>query len=992
MKNFYISLVFCFFVTMSWSQEYKRMISTGTYTVQEIQAEAEAHFAVVGTERGKGYNPYKRWEYQALRNVDESGMLKTPGFYFNELENYNNYRNQNFEAARTTVGTWEELGPTSWNETAGWNSGVGRITSMAFENGNTNHMIVGANSGGVWKTTDGGVNWTVLTDNMSNLVVYSLAIDPTNASNYFWGTSSGTIFKSTDAGSTWNFLADTGNGSVNKILIDPTNNQKMYCSSENGGIYKSTDGGANWDIIHTEATNGYDVEFKPGDPNVVYASGNQFYKSTNGGTTFLPTEVIPNPFPSWTQENETGTTNWSASNANQDSSVTPKTGGVMAMFYMGDFSSPVTRLISPSLNLTGATAPELKFSYTQVSWSGDQDELKVLYKTSIAGAWIELANYTTEVTNWSDITLSLPSASSDYYIAFEGTSNYGRGVTLDDVSIEDATLGIVFQDGFESASIGFSSGPKMIGVSANDPNVVYVLEASGGAFGGFHKSTDSGDTFTKLDHTGNNYFGYESDASDNKGQAPRDMDIAVNPANVNDVHIAGINTWRSTDGGAAFSITSQWTPQNAIAQNIGYCHADVDMLAYVGTKLYAGTDGGVYVANTPTIVNSTYYTDLTTGLGIRQFYRFGVSQTDPEVITGGSQDNGTSVMDTSGNWTDWLGADGFESFVDKNNSNIIYGTIYYGSLYKSFNGGASRVGLGSPDDKDGNWLTPFEQDPITQDVIYGGFDEVYKSVNGGNNWTSISQNFGSNLDELKVASSNNNVIYTSSGSSLYKTTNSGLTNWTTLTGFSGSINSIAIHPTDPNKVAIATTGAQKVYVSSNGGSTWTPYLFDLPNFSARALVWQNNGNDGLYLGMNYGIYYIDNTTGNSWQPFSNNLPNVIISELEINTATNKLYVATYGRGIWRSDLYDATLGVNEFALNSMSVYPNPAKTQINVVWDKSDEVTIRIYNSLGKLMYYTKNESLINDLKIDVSQYASGLYFVKVNTINGLVTKKLIVE
>lgn len=833
MKKFYISLVLSIFALTAWSQEFNQMISAGTYTVQEIQVAAEAHFAVVGTERGRGYKPYKRWEYQALRNMDENGMLKTPDFYFNELENYNNYLNQNLEAARTTVGAWEQLGPTYWSQTSGWNPGVGRVTSIAIEAANNNHIIVGAQTGGVWRSTDGGLNWSVLTDNLSNLDVYSLTIDPTDPTVYFWGSSSGVIFKSTDSGATWNLLADTGNGSVNKILIDPTNTDKMYCSVENGGIYKSTNAGVNWTQIHSGASTGYDVEFKPGDTNVVYASGTSFFVSTNGGSSF----------------------------------------------------SPVS---------------------------------------------------------------------------------------------------------------GFSGGPKMIGVSANDPAVIYVLEASGGAFGALYKSVNFS-PFTALNHTGKNYFGYSSDPQDagdaGAGQAPRDMDITVNPADVNEIHIGGSNTWRSTNGGVTFGITSQWIPQNATNQNIGYCHADIDIMEFINGKLYVGTDGGIFVAETPDVLNSNYYKDLTNGLGIRQFYKFGISQTNPVIITGGSQDNGTSVMDANGNWTDWIGADGMESFVDKNNSNIIYGTIYNGSFYRSLNGGQSSTGLGTPEGKSGNWVTPYEQDPIQQNVIYSGYDEVYKSTNGGSSWTSISQNFGGNLDHVKVAPSNSNFLYASRGGNLYRNTLANISsNWTSLSGFSGSINSIAIHPTDPNKVAIATTGSQKVYVSTNAGNSWTSYLYDLPGFSAQSLVWHDNGEDGLYLGMNYGVYYIDNTTGNSWQPFSNNLPNVIISELEINTADNKLYVATYGRGVWRSDLYDASLSVNDFALNTMSVYPNPAKTQISLLWDKSEEVSIRIYNSLGKLMYYTKNENLINSFKINVSQYASGLYFVKINTANAVVTKKLIIE
>jgi len=837
MRNFYITLVLFFFALNSWSQEYLRMIEVGTYTVQEIQAEAEAYFATVGTERGKGYNPYKRWEYNALRNMDENGMLKTPEFYYNELQNYNNYLNQNGFNSRSTAadtGNWEQLGPTSWNATSGWNPGVGRITSIAVDKTNNNHIIVGANTGGVWKTTNGGTTWTVLTDNLSNLNVYALAIDPTNSSTYFWGSTNGSIFRSTDAGATWSLISITGVGTVNKILIDPTNTTKMYCSVQGGGIYKSTTSGTTWSLIESSATNGYDVEFKPGDTNTIYASGNQVYKSTDGGVTF-------------------------------------------------------------------------------------------------------------------------------------------------------------------TAISGFNGGAKMIGVSPIDPSVVYVLEASGGAFGGFYRSSDSGATFIMLNHTGKNYFGYSSDPQDpgdvGSGQAPRDMDIAVHPTNINDVHIAGVNTWRSTDGGITFTNTSQWTPGGAANLNIGYCHADVDIMEFVGNKLFVGTDGGIYVANNPTTVTNSYYTDLTTGLGIRQFYKIGISQSSPVVVSGGSQDNGTSVYTNTGIWKDWLGADGMESFVDKTNNNILYGTSQNGSLYKSYNGGNSRVGLPSPDGKSGNWITPFEQDPITQDVIYSGYDQVYKSTNGGSSWTAISQNFGGNLNHLKIAPSSSFTMYAARGSNLYRTFLGGAGgNWSQVTGFIGTINSIAVHPTDDNKIAIATSGTQKVYVSTNAGTSWTSYRFDLPNFSALALAWSPNGNDGLYLGMNYGVYYIDSTTGNSWKPFSNNLPNVEISELEINTVENKIYAATYGRGLWRSPLFDPNLSVEEFELDNISLYPNPAAKEVNISWNKNEDVSIRIFNSLGKLMYYSKSATLNSTFKIDVSQYASGLYFVKINNETGVVTKKLIVE
>ena len=79
----------------SQSKDYSEMINEGTYTVQEIQAAAEAHFENKDKGRGSGYKQYKRWEYQALRSIKDNGVLRSNKFYYNELERYNNYINQN---------------------------------------------------------------------------------------------------------------------------------------------------------------------------------------------------------------------------------------------------------------------------------------------------------------------------------------------------------------------------------------------------------------------------------------------------------------------------------------------------------------------------------------------------------------------------------------------------------------------------------------------------------------------------------------------------------------------------------------------------------------------------------------------------------------------------------------------------------------------------------------------------------------------------------
>ena len=806
------------------AQEYLKMMESETYTVQEIIDNGEAYFAERDQGKGSGYVQFKRWEYNAKRLMNEAGYLPKTEAVLAEIENYNAYLNTSSATRQSLTDNWEELGPQDWNATTSWNPGVGRITGIAIDQNNSDHMIVGANTGGVWKTIDGGENWMPLGDYFSNLRVYSVTIHPTNSDHYFFGSTNGLIYHSLDAGATWNLLGDMGSSSVNKILVHPTDPSIIFATSQNGGIRKSSDGGLNWVAAVTDSQ-GYDIEFKPNNPNVVYATGTNFHVSYNGGESF-------------------------------------------------------------------------------------------------------------------------------------------------------------------STNVTFESAPKMIGVSPSDENVIYVLEASGGSFGGIYKSVNAGFTFSELDHEGRNYFGYDTAGFDSGGQAPRDMDIAVNPEDANEVHIAGVLTWKSTDGGENFSCTSDWVPGNAENANIGYCHADVDLLLFNGTTLFAGTDGGIFKAEDTANVTAEYYEDLTAGLGIRQLYKIGITQTPEVIITAGSQDNGSSFYSEAEGWKDWIGADGMEGFIDKDNSSKMFGMIQFGGVYRTFNGGQTTSGISIP--SQGNWVTPFEQDPILTDVIYIGLNRVYKSVASGNNWTAISQELGGNLNQLKIANSNNLVIYASRGGLLFKTEDGGATDWLQLPSPGGSINSIAIHPTNPEKIAVATTSNSKVFVSEDGGLSWLNYKFNLPGFSALALVWDNNGEDGLYLGMDYGIFYIDNTF-NEWQPYSTNLPNVIINELEINSADGKIYAGTYGRGLWASPYVPHLLNTTSLLNDTdVEIFPNPVKNSVTINFRKGAEADFRIYDQLGKLVRYQPNVYISQPYSIDISELNSGIYFIRINSDIGTITKRLI--
>lgn len=811
------------------SQTYLEMIDSGEYTVAEIKSEAERYFSGRDLGQGSGYFPYQRWLHMAQRLQDEHGYLPNTLQRIEEIQNYDAYLNESAGSRTNLFDYWEELGPTYWNATTHWSPGVGRVTGISVQEDNEQHIIVGGETGGVWRTYNGGETWVPLTDYLANLKVYSVAIDPSNPETYYFGSTSGLIFKSQDSGATWTNVGQIGNSVVNKILIHPTNRLILFASAQNQGIYKSSNGGFAWDEVVSNENRGYDIEFKPGDPEIVYASGLKFHVSSDGGDSFTVHADFPN--------NE----------------------------------------------------------------------------------------------------------------------------------------------------------PKMIGISSDDPEVVYVIEANGGSFGGLYKSEDAGFSFVELDHAGRNYFGYDTAGFDPGGQAPRDMDITVNPNDVNEVHIAGVLTWRSLDGGINFDISSDWVPGNAANAGIGYCHADVDILEFVNNTLYAGTDGGIFKAPNTTEISADYYTDLSTGLGIRQWYKIGVSQTSDVVVTGGSQDNGSSFYSAvTGQWIDWIGADGMEGFVDKDNPELLYGMIQFGGMYRTENAGTTLLNLPEPGSGSGAWVSPFEQDPSVQNTIYCAFEQVFRSDNKGGNWTPISQDFGGDLNQMKIAPSNNQIIYASRGAQLYRTMDGGATDWQTMNP-PGGINSIAIHPADPMRIAVAVTGTAKVRVSYDGGENWDSMTLNLPNFSALSVLWDDNGSNGLYLGMDYGVYYIDDTFS-EWQPFLTNLPNVIVNELEINQANGKIYAGTYGRGLWASTKYGYVVGQEEFTQVSARLAPVPATETVNIYIDSPDQLSISIFDLQGKLLHFEPSQLISGQHQIDLGDFAAGIYVIRLSGPQGHWTKKIIIE
>ncbi len=426
---------------------------------------------------------------------------------------------------------------------------------------------------------------------------------------------------------------------------------------------------------------------------------------------------------------------------------------------------------------------------------------------------------------------------------------------------------------------GSVSGGGRVSIAVTDVNplVVYAL----GENGNFYKSTNGGTSFIALTSPNSvaNFYGYY------------DAVLACSPLDENKVFVAGMNIAKTSNGGSTWS---------AAGTNIHVDNHSLEFMPGNNNVIWCGNDGSIYSSTN----SGTSWNDLGNGIGIKQYYRMGASTINPYTMLAGAQDNGTDrLVGTS--WRKVYGADGMECLIDRTNDQNMIVSWQNGNLLKSTNGGTNFTNI-TP--ASGDWTTPFIQDPVVATTLVGGWDKVYRSTNFGDTWTAISNStFSGTIYAVAMTEANNNYIYAASLGVMQRTTNTGAS-WTTITTglpVNGTgITYIAVSNSDPNKVWVTLTGysaGNKVFYSSNGGTTWSNYSGSLPNVPVNCIVYQKNSQDAVYIGTDFGIYYRDATLPD-WIPYNTGLPNVIVYELEINDNIQKIRAATFGRSIWESEL------------------------------------------------------------------------------------------
>ena len=676
-------------------------------------------------------------------------------------------------------------------------NGMGRINCVAFHPTDTNTWYVGVAQGGLWKTVNNGASYTPLTDNLPNIRISDICLDPNDPNTiyislcdfayvdkglYLDGRKRHThyglgVYKSTDGGGTWSatgltFQNTQGDASlIKKIFINPANSTELLACGVSG-MYRSTNSGVSW--TKKLDTLFWDMERHPSAPSTIYAASG------------------------WLRNADIG-------NAG-------------------------------------------------------------VYKSTDFG------------NTWTQLNTNMPA---------QGT-------------IQRVDLAI----------------------APGNPSNIYALTCDDlGGFYAIYQSTDAGASWNFKPNAPNILDWNQG--SDQGGQGVYDLAICVNDTNENLIYTGGINMWASHDAGENFKKVTHWTYQfgtNTI-------HADIHNIQQqpVSKHYFVSTDGGLYKAHRIDTSNTgnnwtTDWTFLSSGMQITSFYRLSTARDNSDRLIAGAQDNSTFYRN-SGNWSTVFGGDGMDNFIPANSPGELIGSSQFGTFFYSDNDGFSGYILGTnPLFETSEWTAPIAGDYNNPGVLYVGNQNMVRSNDGGFSWSSLASvnsssvnNQNTEISAIGVSPSNSLVIYATrrvrhelglkgfvfkifGGYTSFMGVTSNIPDSLYFTG-------IEVHPGNPSEAVISMAGfssGQKVYRTTDGGINWTNISFNLPNLPVNCVKYTGNGGQ-IMVATDIGIY-VFHTINNQWINFSGGLPNVITSDIEINPVTNKVYLSTFGRGIWETSL------------------------------------------------------------------------------------------
>ncbi len=656
------------------------------------------------------------------------------------------------QAART----WRGIGPSptvsAWYPF--WGLTSGRVNSIAVSPSNSNLVLIGSSTGGIWRSSDGGDTFVPVSDDQVDLAVGSLAFSKSSPSFAYAGmgdTKGGYlgsgVLKSTDEGRTWLKVSNNSlpsPGSISKLEIDPANPNRLYVAQysrvaggkvTSSGVYVSVDGGINWNRMLAGAPR--DVVIDPGDSRVVYAGMSRIdndvdppfglYRSTDAGSTWA--QVFTSAQYDLTKR--------------RDFTVAVSPANPRTIYaYFGGF-------------VGGALDAHLRVSTDSGATWTDR---------SLAEVDTGNLGYNTYLAVDPRDALTLYVGSRDVFRSTDG------GDSWTNLTRNFYNIGSGFQ--YAPGGSATHTDQHALAFSPTNPTEYYV-----GNDGGVSKTTDGGDTFRSLNatltltqfigialHPTNpaiSYGGTQDNGTQQRfaestwqevlsGDGGRAVINPLDPSVVFMTYIRGdifrvANDGQTLELQVAYNGTfGEFSEKPRIAFYPPFIGNGVDSTLYFGTwRLFVSTDLG----------NSWFapagFQDLTKGVtdvGQDVLSALAVSRSNMRVIyTGSAQGRAMVSTNGGGSWADVTGGLPDRSItsikVDPSNSSVAYLTVSgfkTGHVFRTINMGGSWADIsGALPDVPASALLV---DPADSNTIYLGTDVgVFRSTTRGDDWSSFNR-------------------------------------------------------------------------------------------------------------------------------------------------------------------------------------------------------------------------------------------------------------
>jgi len=738
-------------------------------------------------------------------------------------------------------------------------------------------------------------------------------------------------------------------GRTISIAIDPVDTNVIWLGSASGGLWKSTVGGIGvsaWQYVPT----GFDVlgvgaiAINPSDHNEMYIGTGETYAygtSTNGlvdrtqrgsfGIGILKTTdggTTWSKVLDWTYQDNRGV--WSIVYNPFDTSIVyaATTEGV---YKTTDAGATWTNVLAKEM-VMDLVIDKVDTNVVFAAVGNEDTPDKGIYRTQDGG------------TTWSQLTSGLP------------TTYYDGRTTL-------ATY-----DG--------------------DHNTLMAIIGNRYSTVGVYKTTDGGDTWTLKTST---------DIVSYQGWYAKGLLMKSNDATK--VFAGGVGVYKSSNSGGSF---------NSVGFNV---HSDIhDIISNPldANKIYVVTDGGLFRSKD----FGNNFDDCNDGYVTSQHYIGSVSHQDANIAISGLQDNSTVTYSGSVYWGSVIGGDGTYTAIDPNNDNVQYGAYQYLNIYKTTNGwnNYNEIFYSPSSSYGGNpaaFLAPYIICPSNTSVIYAGSSTLYKSTNGGNSFSTVQPDpldSGNALLSIASSSLSPDTVYFSTAPTdsfpmhVFRSFNGGTIKTDISSGLPNRYpQRITVNPHNAQEVYVVFSGFNgsqggHIFKSEDAGSTWTDISTSLPDVPFHCLMIDPDHTSNIYAGCDFTIY-VSSNGGTDWFTYADGLPDAaMVFDLVLSPSDNSLLAFTYGNGVYKNDLLDDAVGVNEVSSSpSLDVFPNPVQDVLTIKFGSPLSAgEVILFDASGKKILQRKLFAT-ETFNWNVQQLPSGTYFLNVRSKAWSSTQKVMV-